>query len=121
PVMVDTSGTPHYEFVLDINQNKSNDIEVLLSLDELRLYTSPSAVLPTNAYDAGTGKLNGISPSYDMDGGLDPTDDTWVKLNYAFNKGSGAWDLIVDIPTADLGTDGSQYVYLYSKFGVQNV
>src|SRR4051794_6870629 len=81
-------GVSYYEFVLDINQKDANPAEALLSLDELRFYVSPSPAL--NNYDAGTGKLNGLSPVYDMDGGLDPSDFTYVKLNYDFNTGGGS-------------------------------
>ena len=45
---------------------------------------------------------------------------TYVKLNSRFTSGSGnGIDMFLDVPTADFGTDVSQYVYLYSKFGVQ--
>src|SRR5262249_54769726 len=50
-----------------------------------------------------------------------PSDLTYVKLDINFNPGSGKPDLFVDIPTAVFGSDTSKFVYLYSKFGVQDL
>jgi hypothetical protein len=118
PIVV-VGGTTYYEFVLDLHQDGSTPY---LSLDELRLYvTTPSTPNPNalDSYDASTLKLNGLSPVFDMDGGADANDYTYVVLDSTFNAGSGRPDLFVDVPTAGFGTDSSQYVYLYSKFGVQ--
>jgi hypothetical protein len=126
PVVIKGS-TAYYEFVLDINQ-KSN--LPYLSLDELRLYVTTSAT-PTpnalNSYDPVTHKLNGLSPVYDMGNPVDATstplpNETSVWLNASFNSGSGnGLDMFLDVPIADFGTDLSQYVYLYSKFGTADV
>jgi hypothetical protein len=115
PVVV-VNGQTYYEFMLDANQ--TNNLPYL-SLDELRLYVSNSSTL--NTYNPTTGQLNGSTAVYDMDGGLDPTDSTYVKLNINLNPGSGQPDLFVDVPTALFGSNLSQYVYLYSKFGVQDL
>jgi hypothetical protein len=109
-------GIAYYEFVLDANQDNSSPY---LSLDELRVYVSPSSTL--NSYDPSTGTLSGLSPVFDMDGGVDPSDLTYVKLNINFNPGSGEPDLFADIPVSRIGTDPTQFVYLYSKFGVQKL
>jgi hypothetical protein len=42
-----------------------------------------------------------------------------VALN--LNPGSGRPDLFVDMPVANFGSDLSQYVYIYSRFGVQDL
>src|SRR5262245_38409622 len=49
---VKKGGTTYVEFALDINQNNTPG-DALLSLDELRLYLSPSNTL--NSYDPSTG------------------------------------------------------------------
>jgi hypothetical protein len=96
-----------YQFRLDINQNLGNDGE-LLSLDELKIHVVPEAV---------GGSLTGY-PNTDLSS-FGPADwdlgDNWIKLNYALESGSGDGDMCVYIPLSGNPTD---YVYLYSKFGV---
>src|SRR5207245_2335403 len=112
-------GVSYYEFVLGVNQKGGDP---LISLDELRIYTSNSSNT-LHSYDPVTGKLDGLSAIYDMDGGLDPTDATWVKLTAAFTSGGGnGLDMYLDVPTADFaGTNQLGYIYLYTKMGVQNL
>ncbi|UCF42893.1 MAG: PEP-CTERM sorting domain-containing protein [Planctomycetota bacterium] len=103
---IDIGGTLYREFMLDINQNG----EPILSLDELRIAL----------WD--TGNLSGYSsifasPIYDLDAG----GDNWIKMDYSLNAGSGHGDIIALIPDAVFTGLESQYVYLYSKFGVNSV
>ncbi len=103
---IDIGGTLYREFMLDINQNG----EPILSLDELRIAL----------WD--TGNLSGYSsifasPIYDLDAG----GDNWIKMNYTLNAGSGHGDIIALIPDSVFTGLESQYVYLYSKFGVNSV
>jgi hypothetical protein len=126
PSLIAPGGIRYYEFVLSIAQSDSSP---LLSLDELRLYvTNPSTVQPASlsSYDSTTQTLADASgkryaPVYDLDAG----GDSWVKLNADLsdkvNDGNGEGtpgDMTVLVPATDLGNDPSQYVYLYSKFGV---
>jgi len=102
-----------YEFLLDINQNQGGDGE-LLSLDELKIH-----VVPESVGGSLTGYPNiGISSFGTVDWDLDAGGDNWIKLDYSLNPGSGNGDMIALIPIAALGTTGTDYVYLYSKFGV---
>ena len=103
---IDIGGTLYREFMLDINQNGQN----ILSLDELRIAL----------WD--TGNLSGYSsifasPIYDLDAG----GDNWIKMDYSLNAGSGHGDIIALIPDSIFTGLESQYVYLYSKFGVNSV
>jgi hypothetical protein len=103
---IDIGGTLYREFMLDINQNGQN----ILSLDELRIAL----------WD--TGNLSGYSsifasPIYDLDAG----GDNWIKMDYGLNAGSGHGDIIALIPDSVFTGLESQYVYLYSKFGVNSV
>lgn len=100
-------GTLYREFLLDINQSSSKP---LLSLDELRIYIGDQPNL--SGYNATDHTLAGLAPVYDMGEG------NWVKLNYRLNAGSGSGDVFVNVPASMLGSDGSKYVYVYSKFGV---
>src|SRR5262249_2531028 len=122
PTVIAPNGQAYYEFLLDINQS-STPPNNLLSLDELRLYvTNPSTTDPKllHNYNSSTFTLQDdagqtYAPSYDLNPG---TDSNYIKLDANLSSGSGAGDMVALIPVADLGTDTSQYVYLYSEFGV---
>ena len=101
--IVTIGGTDYREFCLDINQN-----DAYLSLDELRVYVASTGNL--------TGYPNAFGTAiYDFDAG----EDSWLKMNYDLNSGgSGKGDVIFLLESDLFGSDQSQYVYLYSKFGV---
>ena len=105
-------GVQYREFFLDINESKS-DNNRLLSLDELRIYLSPTGML--DSYNAVNKKLNNLTAIYDLDGG----GDNWIKLDYGLNSGSGEGDMVAYIPDSLFTGAGSQYLYLYSRFGAQ--
>jgi hypothetical protein len=106
---VDIGGVKYREFLLDINQKAS---QPLLSLDELRIYigTTPDA----SGYNSTTHQLAGMDAVYDLDAG----GDNWIKLDARLNQGSGKGDMLAYLPDS-LFTGGS-YIYLYSKFGVND-
>src|SRR5262249_30404629 len=92
----------------------------LLSLDQLRLYVSPTNIDTAsnkfaNGYNPATGQLGGLSPSYDMNPGLSST--SFVELNGDLKPGSGTPDMTLLVPVSALGTDPSSFIYLYSQFG----
>ena len=111
PVQI-IDGVEYREFFLDINESNGQTNE-LLSLDELRIYLSPTGQL--DSYDATTNTLNGLTAIYDLDSG----GDNWIKLDYSLNRGSGSGDMVAYIPNSLFTGPGSQYVYLYSRFGDQ--
>ncbi|UCF42894.1 MAG: PEP-CTERM sorting domain-containing protein [Planctomycetota bacterium] len=103
---VDIGGTLYREFLLDINQ----DGERILSVDEIRIAL----------WD--TGNLSGYSsifasPIFDLDAG----GDNWIKVDDLINTGGGHGDMLALIPDSLFTGLESQYVYLYSKFGVNSV
>ena len=101
-------GVQYRQFFLDINESKSKE---LLSLDELRIYLSATG--KRDSYDATTKTLNGLTAVYDLDAG----GDNWIKLNYSLNHGSGSGDMVAYIPNSLFTGPGTQYVYLFSRFG----
>jgi hypothetical protein len=105
-------GKQYREFFLDINESKT-DKKRLLSLDELRIYLSPTGEL--DSYNATDKKLNGLTAIYDLDAG----GDNWIKLDYSLNHGSGSGDMVAYIPNSLFTGAGSQYLYLFSRFGDQ--
>jgi hypothetical protein len=122
---VGLNGIPYYEFVLDVNQLNINPGgadtgNALLSLDQLRLYVSPTDIDTAsnnfaNGHNSATGTLGGLSPSYDMNPDLSPTN--FVALNGNLAAGSGKPSMTLFVPVSALGTDPSSFIYLYSQFG----
>jgi hypothetical protein len=105
---VEVNGKEYFELVLDIDEN-NNATGRYLSLDQLKLYTAPSASIATLASLESTGTL-----WYD----LDKTTDQTVFLDYSLQAGNGKADLSVLIPTSYFAGAGSKdYFYLYSSFG----
>src|SRR5262245_31508291 len=107
---VNLGGVLYREFLLDVNQKSS---QPYVSLDELRIYLGP---VPNMAgYNAEAKTLGGHEALYD----LDKDGDSWVKLDYRLNSGSGSGDMLMFIPeSVFVGYSENPYVYLYSKFGV---
>lgn len=104
-----TGGKDYYVFSLDINETNNTP---LLSLDELRLYTSGTASFDTYANMTGGSVLR-----YDMDDAAYDGDQD-VYLNHALQAGSGHDDMEVLIPTSFFANASqNDYLYLYSKFG----
>jgi hypothetical protein len=98
-----------YEFRLDINESKASGNQ-FLSLDAIKIHVVSQAIGGALT-DYETNPLFGL-PAWELGAG------NWIKLNYALDPGSGNGDMIALIPISALGTDGSNFVYLYSKFGV---
>ncbi|MHC4911463.1 MAG: PEP-CTERM sorting domain-containing protein [Planctomycetota bacterium] len=102
---IDIGGTLYRELMLDINQNG----EPILSVDEIRIAL----------WD--TGNLSGYSsifasPIWDLDAG----GDNRIMLDDTLNAGSGHGDMLALIPDSLFTGLESQYVYVYSKFGVNS-
>ena len=105
-------GVEYREFFLDVNEAHSAN-KHLLSLDELRIYLSPTGML--DSYNSTTKQLNGLTAIYDLDAG----GDNWIKLDYNLNHGSGSGDMVAYIPDSLFTGADSQYLYLFSRFGDQ--
>ena len=101
-------GVEYREFFLDINESANHPY---LSLDELRIYLSPTGNL--DSYNASNNTLNGLTAIYDLDAG----GDNYIKLNYSLNAGSGAGDMVAYIPNSLFTGPSTQYLYLFSRFG----
>lgn len=126
------TGVASYRFLLDINENSSD--ERFLSLDELEIWR-------TTANNPGSYADLIAAPAfkvYDMTSGADPTNcrgmasaaiipcDTQtfagltqgVLTDYTLNNGSGSGDMFFYIPVSAFAGTSGNYVYLYSKFGL---
>jgi hypothetical protein len=100
-------GIKYRVFMLDINQKQSSP---LLSLDELRIYVAGAGNL--FGYDPSSHQLAGVAPVYDLGA------NNWILLNAGLHPGSGVGDMLAYIP--DNLFQGGPYVYLYSKFGLND-
>ncbi|MHC4158442.1 MAG: PEP-CTERM sorting domain-containing protein [Planctomycetota bacterium] len=103
--VVNIDGTDYREFLLDINQDGQN----ILSFDDIKVYLEATP-------DISGWPTNFSTPLYDLDNG----GDNWIKLDDSLNAGSGHGDMLALIPDSLFTGPGSQYVYLYAKFGVNS-
>ncbi|HOR29269.1 MAG TPA: PEP-CTERM sorting domain-containing protein [Candidatus Sumerlaeota bacterium] len=102
--VVTINGVQYREFGLDINEKKKGP-DSLLSLDRLQFWLGAEPDL--DDYSQGLGDL-----VWDMDA----AGDSYVKMDYALNHGSGSGDIFVYVPNA-VFTSTNEYVYLFSRFG----
>jgi hypothetical protein len=112
--LVNKGGSLYYEFLLDINQNNGHNDE-WLALNNLQICMAAFGEGPnlTMADGCPSGPAN-----YSMGAQAGtPGNNEYVILNANLNNGSGSGDLFVYIPVNALGTNGSDWVYLYSQFG----
>jgi len=104
--VVTINSVNYREFFLDIGEG-GNATNCYLSVDELNIHLEPVGTLsgyPTNF----------SNPIYTLDNG----GDNWIKLDATLSgSGNGKADMLAYIPDS-LFTGSNQYVYLYSKLGV---
>jgi hypothetical protein len=116
----DVEGTLYRVLYLDVNQVNSVP---LISLDELKLYLVGSPLV-TN-YDPATEQFNGVAYPKIYDLG-----DSWVKLDYSLEAGSGKSDMTALIPETLFAGAGPNCQYgqpgcttwlsVWNKFGVNH-
>lgn len=126
---IDTASGPVMRFLLDINQT-GNDAGRYLSLDSVQIYISTIANQSVAVENLANSAL-----VYSMDA----LEDSFIKLDYLLNNGSGSGDVTLDIPLqmfldafaaydttfgTYFGTDtdlqNGAYIYLFSRFGDQD-
>ena len=95
-------GVLSVKLLLDVNQAGS---EPELSLDDLRIFTAASPAIRDNA------TLFAENEVYNMGAG------NRVLLDASLNSGSGSGDMYCYLPASLFAGLGSQYFYLYCKFG----
>lgn len=103
--IVNIDGIDYRQFLLDINQTGHRP---LLSLDELQIYLNGSDGDLTTTTLADLGTL-----IYDLDG----DEESWIKLDFSLNHGSGSGDMFAYIPDDLFTGSDTQFVYFYSLFG----
>ena len=112
-----------YNFVLDIGEPVSTAQgaqQSLLSLDGLRLYVTNTPGQNNSSVD-GNGDANGILGTllWNMDAQAD--NHVLLDANRNGNPGNGVSDMLMQVPTGVFaGVTDSQYIILWSRFGLQN-
>lgn len=103
---VTLEGVSYFRIMLDVNE--PNGAKSLISLDQLRFYTSAiGSKTTTDISSLGTLR-------FDMDMG----GENQVVIDAARNHGSGSGDLNIYIPTSYFaGTSAQDFVYMYVRFG----
>jgi len=110
---IEIGGIIYREFQLDINE-KGSDPEWYMSLDEFQVWTTDDASLL--GYVEGTHSFaSGALKVYD----LDDDGDTWIKMDYRANNGSGKRDYKVYVPESDFDGKKLEYVVLFTRHGAQ--
>ena len=105
--IVTIDGVDFFEFILDTNESRGGGNQ-FISLDVIKIYTSPIASQNTTNIDS-----LGIK-RYDMDA----FEDSHVRIDSSLNSGSGQTDMTVFIPVAMFaGASPTDFVYFYSHFG----
>jgi hypothetical protein len=109
---VEVDGETYRAFFLDVRQRDGSS---LISLDELRIYAHQTRNL--TGYNANTLTLGGQAAIWD----LDAVEDTFIRLDAAHNADVGRGDAFILIPDSVFaGWTDDNFVYLFSKFGVNN-
>lgn len=112
--VITVDGTDYRQFLLDINEGGGSNSKI--SLDEIQIFTSS---IPNQSVTTFTGGILNLSAStliYQLDKG----GDNWIKMDSALGHGSGFGDMYAYIPDSffDIAPSSQEYLYLYSKFGV---
>ncbi|WP_239027514.1 PEP-CTERM sorting domain-containing protein [Geomonas diazotrophica] len=113
--IVSKNGVDYREFLLDINQINSGT-GALLSLDVLQIFLRSSAFTDSDITHQGN---NYTFPSLGtMVWNLDDGVDSYIKLNYDLNTGSGSGDMLFYVPNSLFaGYADTTALYLFSGFG----
>ena len=114
--LVTIGGIDYREFLLDIGEPGDAD-KKLLSLDEIQLFVSDTANQFVGTKTGGIVDLaaNPPVPLYQLDAGGDHA----ILLDSTLAGGQGQQDMFAYVPDSLFPGAGTQFVYLYSRFGEQ--
>jgi len=125
-VTVDGKGS-YYAFELDANETGVGNINRLLSIDDIRIYTSPTdtADLPGGVGN-NANRIDDLGTlRYAQNATLGVTAN-WVLIDASRNEGgstsgSGSSDMILYVPTSLFaGADAKDFLYFYTINGVND-
>jgi len=123
--------TDYYAFELDANETGNGNANRLLSIDNIRVYTSGTDTAKSVGNDlakialdsGGLGTLRyAQNPLFNSTGGFNTANTVKIDASRSeggSTSGSGSSDLIVYIPVSNFGTaDKGDFVYFYNLNGV---
>jgi PEP-CTERM motif len=117
--IVNIGGVDYRQFLLDINEGRGTDDE-LLSLNQIQIFQSngdqsytnlSAATIASQAIIGFAAPANEVFRMNDANGSLE------IRLNYALNSGSGAGDMFLYVRDADFDPAFSNVIF-YSQFGM---
>ena len=117
--IVNISGVDYRQFLLDINEGKGGDDE-LLSLNQIQIFQSNGDQSHTSlsaASIASQAVIGFDAPASEIFRMNNTNGSLEIRLNYALNSGIGTGDMFFYVPDADFDPAFSN-VILYSQFGV---
>ena len=114
--LVTINGMSYVPFLLDVNESMGGGRN-LISLDDVKIFTSKDAALADKTLDALLINSDSVL-RYSLDNGAN-NPSSWVLLDYARqSSGSGQADMGLFVPFAAFaGASMTDYIYLYSRFG----
>jgi hypothetical protein len=118
--------TTYYAFELDANETGTGNINRILSIDQIRIFTSPNNTAATVQENVAAIDANGLGTlRYEMNA-AGTSGPNWVLIDASNSEGgstsgSGSSDLIVYVPTALFaGAGANDFVYFYTINGVHD-
>jgi len=118
--IVSYGGLFYREFFLDFNEAAGPGDENLLSMDRVKIYLTDTVYLTNgmnSEFDDSDPSDNGPFSAAQLIYDLDALEDSWVKLDFDLDSGSGEVNMRMLVPN-ELFV-GGDYLYLYSAFGEQ--
>jgi len=119
PIVV-INGVSYRQFLLDINQNGNNlidlnQIQIFQKNGDTDQFTGPAGTPPVIA-------ITGATQVFEMNntcgaGGYPASPCHDILMNYALNSGSGSGDMFLYVPNSDFNASLTN-VFLYSQFGL---
>jgi hypothetical protein len=109
---LEIGGLIYREFQLDINEAKSTPY---ISLDQFQVWTTgnPNLLGYTEGTPSGSFATSTAELVYDLDG----DEDTWIKMDYRWNTGSGKRDYRVLVLESDFAGKDLEYVVIFTRHG----
>jgi hypothetical protein len=115
--IVNIGGTNYRQFVLDINQEKSNP---LLTLNQIQIFQSTSDRTDGSVDSSGTFPQisfgSGATQVFEMSA-QNTGNQSQIVLDFSLEPGSGTIDMFLYVPDADFSSSLGNNVILYSQFG----